>query len=537
VSAPALPSDLAPLDDFAGVVLIDVPAGDLTLDQMAALREYVRSDGRGLVVTGGRSSFTLGAYKNTPLEEVLPVLMEPPPRPQRSDVTMLLIVDRSASMSGVAPSKFDMAKEAALLATESLRDEDRLGVLTFDTGPSWAVEFQQIGSGLSMAQIQNQIAGIEMGGGTDILAALQTGLPELAAQPGGVRHAVLLTDGRSFTNEYPRYRQLVEQARELDITLSAIAIGADSDTQLLQSLAEWGAGRYHFAAEPDDIPRLTMLESEIARSEPQIEGDFRASQTAPHPLLRDFPATTLPQLAGYVGTTLKPQAEIVLASPDDDPVLAVWQYGLGRAVAWTPSVEEPWAPNWSNWPEYGDFWAQIIRYVLPEPDGGLTQARVSPRGDEVTISVDARLPGGATLDLADTQATITLPDGATRTITLRQTGPGRYAENVGLPTDGAYSIEVVQQKDALRRQVSLGYAQPYPAELLPVRGGAALLEQISAVTGGVVLEPLVAGAAPVGVAEPAISAPEAFGLAPWLLLLAALLWPVEIAARRGWLRV
>ena len=538
VAAQALPSDLSPLDQFEGVVLIDVPAGDMTLDQMAALREYVRSEGRGLVVTGGRSSFTLGAYKGTPLEEALPVLMDPPPRPQRSDVTMLLIVDRSASMGGTTPSKFDMAKEAALLATESLRDEDRLGVLSFDTAPDrddeWTVPFQQIGTGLGLAEIQNRIASIKMGGGTDILAALQSGLPQLAAQEGTVRHAVLLTDGRSFTNEYPRYRQLVEQAREQNITLSAIAIGADSDTQLLQNLADWGAGRYHFAAQPADIPSLTMLESEIARTEPQIEGDFRASQTAPHPLLRLFPATTIPQLAGYVGTTLKPQAEMVLASPDDDPVLAVWQYGLGRAVAWTPSVEEPWAPNWANWPEYGQFWAQIIRYVLPDPDSGLTQARVVPRGDEVVISVDALSPGGVTLDLADTQATITLPDGGTRIITLRQTGPGRYAESVRLSADGAYIVDIVQQKDRERRRASVGYVQPYPAELLPVREGAALLVQISARTGGAALSPdLDSAGSP---AEPTPATPVDFGLAPWLLLAAALLWPAEIAVRRGWLR-
>lgn len=532
VAASSLPSQLSALDRFDGVVLVDVPAGDLTLDQMAALREFVRSEGRGLVATGGRSSFTLGAYKGTPLEEALPVQMDPPPRPQRADVSLLLIVDRSASMGGEAPSKFDMAREAALLATESLRDEDRLGVLAFDTETTWTVPFQQLGTGLSLAEVQERIGNLEMGGGTDILSALQTGLPELANQPGKVRHAVLLTDGRSFSNEYPRYRQLIEQARNLDITLSAIAIGEDADTQLLQNLAEWGAGRYHFAASPEDIPRLTLLESEIARSEPQVEGDFRATQTAPHPLLRDFPAQRIPNLGGYVATTLKPQAELVLKSPEDDPVLAVWQFGLGRSVAWTPTVDQPWAPNWTNWPEYGDFWAQIIRYTLPEPDSGLTQVHATARGDDVVISVDALQPGGTTFDLADTQAVVSLPDGGKRTITLRQTAPGRYAESVSLPADGAYTIEVTQQKDGERRQVSLGYVQPYPDELVPAQGGTALLERISTMSGGRTLGDV----APTDTqAVRQQSAQESLGFAPWLLLLAALIWPFEIAIRRGWL--
>src|SRR5690606_5308213 len=148
------------------------------------------------------SSFTLGAYRDTPLEEVLPVAMDPRPRPERAQVSLLLIIDQSASMGPeTGSSKFNMAKEAAILATDSLREEDQIGVLAFDVSQQWVVEFQTVGSGLSIAEIQGRIGSIGLGGGTDIYGALEVGLPELAAQPGQVRHAVLLTDGRSFTDE------------------------------------------------------------------------------------------------------------------------------------------------------------------------------------------------------------------------------------------------------------------------------------------------------------------------------------------------
>ncbi|MFL5801950.1 MAG: VWA domain-containing protein [Roseiflexaceae bacterium] len=530
IPATALPTRLSDLEAFEGIVLLDVPAGDLTLDQMTALREFVRSEGRGLVATGGRSSFTLGAYKGTPLEEVLPVTMDPPPRPVRSDVTLLLIIDHSYSMAAVSGvSKLDMAKEAAILATESLHEDDRVGVLTFDDKQQWAVDFQTLGAGLSLGAIQDRISAIPIGGGTDIRGALQAGLPELAAQPGKVRHAVLLTDGRSFDGARAPYRELIEQARAQNITLSAIAIGGDSDTELLQNLAQWGAGRYHFAATPDDIPRLTLLESEIARTEPLVEGDFRADIQTPHPLLRDFAPNEIPRLGGYVATTIKPAAELVLRSPERDPVLAVWQYGLGRAVAWTPSVEAPWAESWPNWPEYGKFWAQIIRYTLPEPDSGPLQIRVTPRGDAVTISADSLVPSGEPLDLADTEATITLPDGTAQRIPLRQTAPGHYAEEVALPSDGPYAIEVRQRKDDQQRQASAGYVQRPSDEYLPAQGGAELLSRISTATGGRSLSKLDE----LGKAN--VEQRGETGLWVWLLVAAALLWPVEIAVRRlGW---
>jgi uncharacterized membrane protein len=536
--AERLPSQISALDDYEGVVLVDVPAGAMTLDQMATLREYVRGEGRGLVATGGRSSFTLGAYKDTPLEELLPVKMDPPPRPERPPVTLLLVIDHSLSMGSAGGiSKFDMAKEAALLATESLRQEDRIGVLAFDEGQVWVVDFQILGSGLSLGQIQERIGGLEIGGGTDICAALDMGLTALEQQPGQVRHAVIMTDGQSFRNDScGPYEALIERARSQNITLSSIAIGADADTELLQNLARWGAGRYHFAAQPADIPRLTLIESQIASAEPEIEGDFRAQLQAPHPLLRDFTPNQIPKLTGYVGTALKPGAELVLKSPQDDPVLAAWQYGLGRAVAWTPSADAPWAEAWPNWPDYGKFWAQIVRYTLPEPDSGPLRVRVTPRADAAagapvaTIAVDALTPAGTPIDLADTEATITLPDGSARQVPLRQTAPGHYVEDVALPRDGAYAIAVTQRKDGQAREVSAGYVQRPSAEYTPASGGAELLAQISAATGGSVLGSLAASAGP----DRAAAAPRE--LWPWLLLAAAVLWPIEIAQRRGWLR-
>ncbi|MEM8535339.1 MAG: VWA domain-containing protein [Chloroflexota bacterium] len=533
MQADFLPTQLSLLDGYEGMVLVDIPAGNLTLDQMTTIREFVRSEGRGLVVTGGRSSFTLGAYRDTPLEEVLPVTMSPPPRPQRSQVSLLLIIDQSASMGGtIGTSKLDMAKESAILSTEALRDEDRLGVLAFDTFQSWAVEFQQLGTGLSLGQIQERITQIPLGGGTDIFGALEVGLQSLNEQPGDVRHAVLLTDGRSFSNFRNPYQQLIDLARANDMTLSTIAIGQDADIDLLQDLAQWGAGRYHFASQAKDIPRLTLLESEIARTEPQIEGDFRANLSDPHPLLRGYAPNEIPNLNGYVATTLKPEAELVLQSPEEDPVLAVWQYGLGRAIAWTPSVETPWADSWSNWPEYGAFWGQIIRYTLPEPDSGLLQVHVTPNGDDVTISADSLASGGTTVDLADTQAEVQLPDGSTRRIPLRQTEPGRYEQTVTLPSDGAYAIEVRQVRDDLQRTASAGYVQPYSAEYLPAANGANVLEQISTITGGTVLsntdDIVLTGGQQSG---------ETTSLWTWFLLAAILLWPIEIAIRRGWLRI
>jgi uncharacterized membrane protein len=532
IGSAQLPTRLPDLQPFDGMVLLDVSAVDLSLEQMTTVREFVRSEGRGLVAIGGRSSFTLGAYKGTPLEQVLPVHAEAPPRPQRPDVALLLVLDHSASMGAVSGiSKLDMAKEAAILATETLDSEDRVALLEFDTDQNWVVEFQQVGSGLGLSQIHERIGAIGLGGGTNIYDALNVGLASLASQPSSVRHAVLLTDGRSFTNDLDAYNTLISLARQHNITVSSIAIGADSDTELLGNIARWGGGRYYFAQNPEDIPRLTLLESAIARSDPAVEGLFRAELVVPHPLLRDFTPSEMPQLGGYVATTVKPEAEVVLRSPEDDPVLAAWQYGLGRAVAWLPSSEEPWAANWPGWQEYGRFWAQLVRYTLAEPDSGPLQVRVEHQGAQATVTVDARGPGGAPVDLADTEVTFTLPDGNQRSLQLPQVAPGRYAQALTLPSDGPYALEVRQTKDNAARQTLAGFVQSAPAEYGPTANGRPLIERIAQITGGQMLDG--PDAAPAADDQPVRPSPAPQPLWPWLLLAALLLWVCEIAVRRG----
>lgn len=537
VEASRVPTQLSELQRYESVVMLDVAASDLSLEQMATLREFVRSEGRGLVAAGGKASFTLGGYKDTPLEQALPVLMQPPQRSERPNIDLLLIIDQSASMGpDTGDSKLNMAKESAILTSESLRENDRIAVLAFDIGQEWIVNFQSLGAALSLVQLQEQISTIPLGGGTDILGALQVGLPILEGQPGPVRHAVLLTDGRSFTANRDPYRALVERMAARGVSLSAIAIGSDADTDLLRELAQLGGGRYHFASKPSDIPRLTLLESEILRSEPQVEGEFRANLATPHPTLRGFAANQLPTLQGYVATTIKPEAELVLNSPENDPVLAAWQYGLGRAVAWTPGAEAPWAANWSNWPEYGRFWANLIRYTLPEPDSGPLQIRVTRRAGVTTIQADVVGPGGEPLDLADVSVSMKLPDGSERGLALRQIAPGRYTQDVTLPTEGAYGLAVRAVKGDLVRSSEIGYVLGYPREYLPAAGlrdgalrGEPLMEAIRAASrpGGEAGQPL--GGIP--------DASDGQSIWPWLLAAAALLWPVEVAIRRGWLRI
>ena len=537
-----LPGRLSSLAAYDAVILLDVPANptatvqvaerSLNGEQMLLLQEYVRQMGRGLVVIGGRHSYALGQYKGTPLEATLPVKMDPLPRKERPPVALLLIIDHSGSMGTGPSSQLSMAKEAAILAAEKLDKGDRIGVLIFDSETTWTLPFTTIDDGLARQRIQDQIATIPPGGGTEILGALKAGLPELAKEAVATKHAILLTDGRSFTGRPPDYLATVEDARRANITLSTVAIGDGADVDLLTQLAQWGQGRYYFAAKPVDIPRISVEESAIARDDPVQEGTYRAELAAPHATLRGLAPRDLPALQGFISATPKPEAEVVLRAPDSDPILSAWQYGLGRAVAWTSDSGDVWAKDWPGWKDYGRFWAQLVRYTLADPSTGPARIDLVPgdRPGEGTLVVDALDESGNPIDLAATTVKVTPPQGEARTVRLRQTAPGRYEQAVSLPMDGAYRFEATVERGDQRLTGSVGYVQLYPAEYAPQGDGTALLASLAQRTGGRALTTL----ADLRGADTPPPAPT-HALWPWLLTAALALWPIEIAVRR-WAR-
>lgn len=525
----ALPTSLSQLRVYDSIVLQDISANDLSLDQQLALREFVRSLGHGVVVLGGTNSYNLGSYAGTPLEELLPVSMEPPPRRERPTVTLLLILDRSASMLGeTGKDKFSLAKAAAIAATDSLGADDTIGVLAFDDTNDWTVTFTKVGQGVQLSEIQNSIAGLSAGGGTNIYAALEVGMGGLAQQTGKVRHAVLLTDGRSGGES--SYESLIAPLRAQGITLSTIAIGGDADTVLLESLAKLGAGRYHFASRPDDLPRLTLQEAEIARENPLTEGQFQANLATPHPAIRGLNLSEIPPFGGYVAVTPKPEAEQLLTTTEGDILLATWQYGLGRATAFTSDSGERWTATWRPWPNWGNTLAQIIAATYPNPARGDLRISSELQANQAIITLDAQAETGELYDLADVGLRVLAPDGNEQILRAPQIAPGRYQALADAPQTGAYHILAALEQGSNRLETQAGVIHPYNREWA-VSANPALLEQLVGLGQGQIgsLEQIA----------PSLQVANQTSNTqwwPWLITLALALWIVEIAIRRGVIR-
>ena len=131
---PPTPGDLA---DYAGVILVNVNARDLSPRKMGALQTYVRDLGGGLTAVGGPDSFGMGGYFGTPLEEALPVDMQIQDEERFPSVSLVLVIDRSGSMTAEEDgvTKIQLAAEGAVRALQLLNQNDEMTLITVDEAP------------------------------------------------------------------------------------------------------------------------------------------------------------------------------------------------------------------------------------------------------------------------------------------------------------------------------------------------------------------------------------------------------------------
>ena len=525
-----MPGRLEELAAFDAVIYSDVPATDLSVQQMNLLQTYIEDLGGGFIMVGGEESFGIGGYYRTVVEEILPVRMRSEKRKDTPSLATVLIIDRSGSMQG---EKIELAKEAAIATVELLSSRDYVGVIAFDAQPYWVVEIQSTGNPVGIVQ---QIAGITANGGTSIYPAMEEAHFALDQIPAALKHVVLLTDGQSQPGDF---QGITEKMCAALTTVSTVGVGQGADMNLLESIARWGRGRCYFTEDPYDIPQIFTKETMTAASSSLIEIPFLPQVFHRHQVIEGIDWASAPFLFGYVATTPKSTADVILVTERGDPLYAVWQVGLGRSAAFTSDAKSRWATDWLTWPSYGQFWAQGVRDVMRTSQNRGTETTIANGGSSAVLTVDAVDENGQFVNGLTSSAQRIDPHLKTVDIDLAQTAPGRYRAEFPLETVGSYLLRIRQSTEGeggesvyadFMRGVTISYRPEY-RHLSP---NEEALRELAQVTGGI----FNATAEDVFAVGPGESTPVRHRLWPWLLLTAAILFVLDVAMRRfdlaGW---
>ena len=535
------PGELTPDDlrDADVLILGDVPVttkevGETPLppEVVEAVRPWV-SEGGGLITLGGDRTYELGGWSETSLAAALPLDLEGQAEDLEPGVTLVQILDNSASMGDQSgyQTKMALANEGAVASALLLREQDRLAVLAVNTRVRPVVPFQEPVDSL---KISAAIRGIKPGGGgiytyTALLAAED--IVERSETP--LSHVVLYADAQDAEEIVqgnplgfgpgPNAFDLTRRIRKGGTTVSVIALGDPRDQHVgyLQDIARIGGGRFHITRDAKELRALFVEETrEVVRSVVH-DGAFRPSPRDPHPSLSGVELASAPPLLGYVEVDARETAEVLLVGPDDKPILAVWQYGLGHVASWSTDLGPRWGRRWLDWPGYSRLVVQQVRWALRPPVARGAGVEATPHPDGLGVVVTRYDEEGLALPDQGLRAVLLDDQGAETPLTLRATTPGRWEGSARMAPGDARTL--ILEDAATGEEIGRQALVAPPNLEREADASEALLALVDA-TGGTV------DAKETGV--PGIGRGRGWDLGWWIALLAVLLLPVD-----AWVRV
>jgi len=545
--------------DYDAIVFNDFPATALSPQQMTAVQSAVREGGVGFVMIGGENAYQPGGYYGTPIAELLPVDLEIKHRQIQHAATVVLVVDASGSMNNyIGQHKVaHLAAEASIKTLRMLRPIDRFGVIISSHGSDWLLpdmartgfdpfscdgrQFQgchgqragQPPSAIFPASEREPIIAVLQkvygtGGGIFVRGSLEMAMRGMLTEPPDrARHIIMLADANDC-DEQEGSIQVAQQLRRLGVTLSVVAFGDGDATKFLKQLARVGGGQFYQTRDASSLPRLFTADVSAMTRTAIEQGAFIPKVNTADERLREVDWSRTPALLAYNLVSERPLAQTLMRTHKDDPLLAVWRYGLGTAIAFTSDAQPRWAQRWLGWDGYAVFWTQVIRSAMrpsAQPNLGLT---ATVRNGQAIVELQAFTPQGEPINGLTPKLTVGAPSGETTELTLSMEGAGRYTAQFPLRGQGLYVLST-QGDFGTGRTATLtaALAVPYPLEYRFYRQNRPLLERIASLTGGrVAPEPARAYDPP--------PAPQRFTRDLWTLalLLALMLLMVDITVRR-----
>jgi hypothetical protein len=512
-----LPKSAADLAAYQAVVLVNIPAASLGADGMALLQAATRDLGTGLVVLGGSDSYGPGGYAGTPLETTLPVQIELPQDIKKPPVAVMLVLETTESGQGD-----QVLRGAAEAVVDQLTSRDMVGV-TNGTNGNPLIPLSPL---TDKAKIKAAINSMGLGDPPSYLPDINAASQELKTAKASIKHIIVLGDGDATQGDYQTAITAIHQE---GITVSTVAAGSfGTNPAFMQSIATWGGGRFYQSSSVSDVPQIFLKETNEALKPWIVEGTIPARLSSLIEALPGVSVDALPPLTGYVATTPRAAADVVLKSPQGDPLLATWQYGLGRVMAWTSDAQGRWTADLLRSPIANLLLGDIVRYSLPQAGDPALQVETQVQGDHTHLLVTAPSVSGATVDV-----NAVTPDLADQQLALASTGPGRFEGD--LPTDqvGSYLLHVTESVGGVvKHSNTFGVVVPYSPEYRNLGVDTNSLRAVAQAGGGTLISDisqLYSLPVPPAQAEQALD--------ELLLVLAILLFPIDVALRRLMLRI
>jgi hypothetical protein len=264
----------------------------------------------------------------------------------------------------------------------------------------------------------------------------------------------------------------------------------------MNNIAQQTGGRFHKITTQQqlkDLPNIFIKEALIVRRATIWEGEpFSPAIVDPSvPTIRGIAG--VPPISGYViAADREGLSQVILRGKEEDPILATWQYGLGKSVTFTSDATARWADAWLGWDQYHAFWEQHVRWAMRPSGSADTRVFTETDGDMTRVIVEALDADGERLSSMIWNGRVVGPDNTSKEIKLRQVSPGRYEGAFKSDRPGAYVMSLqyrAPDEDGEMQEgaVQAAVTRPFADEFRALQDNSALLRQVAEMTGGKVL--------------------------------------------------
>lgn len=222
---------------------------------------------------------------------------------------VVFLVDASSSMGG---NKWSMVKQAVQELVESLKEDDRVGVVLFGTNAKEIFPLASLSE--NRDTMLDRIKKLESPSGvTNLEDGLKVAYGAFDARSNKdkvkrVNHVILLTDGFPTDNqgyrieETLKYEEIVRKYEH--VTLTGVGIGSadDYDSDFISKLSELGRGSFYHA---NDLAKFKEgLQAEMQKLQSSVVGNLtlkfsnlgarmmRIAKIAPEIVIYDIPGNT-----------------------------------------------------------------------------------------------------------------------------------------------------------------------------------------------------------------------------------------------------
>ncbi|MCX6677494.1 MAG: hypothetical protein NTU95_06060 [Methanothrix sp.] len=379
----------AKLQGYKAVVLDDIRYNSI----LDPLRDYVR-EGGGLVVVGGEDAYDLGDYRNSSLEEFLPVRSTP--SIFEGGKTVIFVLDISFSLlttrAGDGTPLLDYEKALAVELLKSPHFQDyKVGLIVFGTKAYDVLD--PISLSRAESVLRERIMGLAPTGTEN--SYLDSGLQlawDMLNVSGGQGELVVLSDGNLYN--YPEVvARSINLLTQMKVPSRLIQVQAfPGATGRFDYLAAQTGSDYSAFVYPDSLT-TTMREAppQIIPEENSITGYAVNVVNKNHYITADLDLNAT--VTGFNDVTPRSGAQRLAALSDGKPVLTVWRYGLGRVAALTVDDGSAWAGSLYASPS-SQMISSTVNWAVgdPRPQDDRVEADDGWQGTplSVTISSNAR---------------------------------------------------------------------------------------------------------------------------------------------------